>query len=579
MGNKVVYEVELKGTGKAEVEVNKLTQGVKKLNKELKDNRGATQALDTLTGGAATKVQNFQKQIVGSFTAVKNLTKGMKLLKVALLSSGIGAIAVLVGALAANWEKITGFLKGASFESQKLAKVTAEIAENEQKKLDSLNGQENILKLQGKSEEEILRLKAEQTKQTITALEASITAQEEVKRQQEETAARGQKILSGILKFVSAPLTLILGAYDKITGSNTLKVFDDAASLVFDPEKATEEANEQIEKTKQNLDRLKNTYAGYQLSLNKIDADEKKKRQDKIDKEAEEERKRIEEENKRKLDEENKYLEEKTKLEDEYFNSKLSKEQQEINAVRDKYFSLIQQAEQYGEDASILEAAQSEAIAAIKKEYADAEAEEAEKRRKEQLDKEQELEQKKMKLRNEAFDNAVKLAGEESKLGKAILVAKTLLAAKEQMLEIKKTYTKAQTAVKDASVDAAKSGTAISQGVAETGKIGFPQNIPMLLAYAAQAVGVVAAIKSAVSKTKAVASSVGAGGGGGAEIQAPQVQASAPAFNVVGASGTNQLAEAIAGQQQQPIKAFVVSNDVSTAQELDRNIVSGASIG
>ena len=52
-----------------------------------------------------------------------------------------------------------------------------------------------------------------------------------------------------------------------------------------------------------------------------------------------------------------------------------------------------------------------------------------------------------------------------------------------------------------------------------------------------------------------------------------------PAFNIVGASDTNQLASAIGGQAQQPVKAFVVSNDVSTAQELDRNIVEGASIG
>lgn len=52
-----------------------------------------------------------------------------------------------------------------------------------------------------------------------------------------------------------------------------------------------------------------------------------------------------------------------------------------------------------------------------------------------------------------------------------------------------------------------------------------------------------------------------------------------PAFNIVGASGTNQLAEAIGGQAQQPVKAFVVSNDVTTAQELDRNIVKGASLG
>jgi hypothetical protein len=68
--------------------------------------------------------------------------------------------------------------------------------------------------------------------------------------------------------------------------------------------------------------------------------------------------------------------------------------------------------------------------------------------------------------------------------------------------------------------------------------------------------------------------SVGGGGatGGGATISQP------PAFNVVGASSTNQLADAIGGQAQQPIKAFVVSNDVTTAQSMDRNIVNGASI-
>ena len=52
-----------------------------------------------------------------------------------------------------------------------------------------------------------------------------------------------------------------------------------------------------------------------------------------------------------------------------------------------------------------------------------------------------------------------------------------------------------------------------------------------------------------------------------------------PSFNVVGTSGTNQLASAIGGQSQQPLKAFVVSNDVTTAQELERNIISNASIG
>lgn len=57
--------------------------------------------------------------------------------------------------------------------------------------------------------------------------------------------------------------------------------------------------------------------------------------------------------------------------------------------------------------------------------------------------------------------------------------------------------------------------------------------------------------------------------------EAPQI----PSFNVVGASDTNQLAQAIGEDNKKPLKAFVVSSDVSTAQSLDRNIVEGASIG
>tara|TARA_R100000908_G_scaffold10370_1_gene3631 strand:- start:264 stop:2069 length:1806 start_codon:yes stop_codon:yes gene_type:complete len=50
-----------------------------------------------------------------------------------------------------------------------------------------------------------------------------------------------------------------------------------------------------------------------------------------------------------------------------------------------------------------------------------------------------------------------------------------------------------------------------------------------------------------------------------------------PQFDTVGASGVNQLADALGNQA--PVQAFVVSGDVTTAQELDRNIIQGASIG
>ena len=58
---------------------------------------------------------------------------------------------------------------------------------------------------------------------------------------------------------------------------------------------------------------------------------------------------------------------------------------------------------------------------------------------------------------------------------------------------------------------------------------------------------------------------------------APQIQA--PSFNVVGATQQSQLAQAISGQEEKPIKAFVVADDDTTTQELLRKAVAGATLG
>lgn len=72
--------------------------------------------------------------------------------------------------------------------------------------------------------------------------------------------------------------------------------------------------------------------------------------------------------------------------------------------------------------------------------------------------------------------------------------------------------------------------------------------------------------------------SKGGGGGGSRGASAPS-SPQAPAFNVVGAAPENQLAETIGNRENKPVKAFVVSQEVSTQQALDRNIESSASIG
>jgi len=91
----------------------------------------------------------------------------------------------------------------------------------------------------------------------------------------------------------------------------------------------------------------------------------------------------------------------------------------------------------------------------------------------------------------------------------------------------------------------------------------------------------IANVKQITATQEPTAPSFATGGGGVSASTPTTISAppQPPSFNVVGASDTNQLAEAIGGQTQKPVQAFVVSNDVSTAQEMDRNIIEGASIG
>jgi len=72
-------------------------------------------------------------------------------------------------------------------------------------------------------------------------------------------------------------------------------------------------------------------------------------------------------------------------------------------------------------------------------------------------------------------------------------------------------------------------------------------------------------------KSASGASAPNSGSGGGE-------QPSAPSFNIVAGTGSNQIASGLASNKT-PIRAFVVSSEQRTADALDRNIVSEASFG
>ena len=188
----------------------------------------------------------------------------------------------------------------------------------------------------------------------------------------------------------------------------------------------------------------------------------------------------------------------------------------------------------------------------------------------EKANQERELEKQKIRDKQMVLDAVSQFADAETGIGKALLIAKQALALQETLMDVKRITFKGTQAVGEA-------GVATAQNVAESSKIGFPQNIITIAAAIAQGVSIIGSVKKAVSKTKAGAKAAASA------VSAPTVASRSassqpPAFNIVGAGAENQLAETIAGQTQKPVKAFVTSQDVTTAQSLERNIVEGASI-
>ena len=182
------------------------------------------------------------------------------------------------------------------------------------------------------------------------------------------------------------------------------------------------------------------------------------------------------------------------------------------------------------------------------------------------------LEQQKRKDKYDTLDAIVSVAGAESKVGQALLIAKQAMQLQETLMDLKRITFKGTQAVGESAVNAA-------QNVSQSSKIGFPQNIITIAAAIGQGISIISSVKKAVAKTKA------AGTGSAATPSVPAVGGSSasealePAFNVVGASGSNQIAEALGASNDRPIKTYVTATDVSSAQSMERNIVEGATIG
>ena len=139
---------------------------------------------------------------------------------------------------------------------------------------------------------------------------------------------------------------------------------------------------------------------------------------------------------------------------------------------------------------------------------------------------------------------ASKIAGKSTGAGKALAIAGTLVSTYSAA---QKAYESQLTATPDSPIRAAiAAASAIAQGLANVKAI--------------QSVKVAGMTSDSVS------------GGGASTVEAPD-------FNVVGSGGTSQLATTLAGVTGKPLKAFVVSKEITSAQELERNITDTASVG
>lgn len=241
-------------------------------------------------GDAVQNIAEFRGAIVSTFTSLKDgAVKAFQAVKAGIGATGIGALLLALGGIVAYWDEIKAAVGGVSEEQKKLLEDTQADAKAQQDKLSTIDSQDNILKLQGKSEKEILDLKIKQTGEVIAATEKQVAQQKIVLQAQLAAEKRNKEILKGILTFVTAPLQLVIDGVNKVAqvfGKGfDFNVAEKLSGLVFDPKETEKKGQEEIAALDKTLNDLKNKQAGYQLSvqsLNKQTSDAAKANADKL---------------------------------------------------------------------------------------------------------------------------------------------------------------------------------------------------------------------------------------------------------------------------------------------------------
>ena len=571
------------------------------VNKEMKtsidsqrDYSGVLGLVDKQTGGAISGLQGMVQGITGA-------TKGFKLMKVAIIATGIGALVIAITAVVTaltnseagqnkfakmmtqigvvvgnvtdilgnfgnaimslvtgNFDdalesinKVTDGIKNFGEETKKEIKLAGELADKraEADKLDR-----ELLLERAEANRKFNELREKAADKENVSIEDRIAALREAGRIDEEITIK--EIAAAKLRFEAKQL------------ENSLK---ESKKADLDEEAKLEAELINLETAR--LKKSKTLTAEITTNLREAEAEKKG-----IIAQAAADQKIIDDEEIKKIKE---LADLKKEIRDAEVQSEADARALELTKIDEKYQVLIDKAIAFNLATDDLEAARKIAKDEKQEEFDNKDNE----RKQKILDDEtvltkalQKLEDDKKKQQEETFNNAVALAGAETKLGKALLLAKQLILTQEFIMDAKAQIVKAKKALGDTAITGSQASTDVAGSVAKAANTAPPPfNIPFILTAIATGASVMSAVKAAIGSTKAAAAAVGGGGGGGS-ISSPSISpASAPpAFNVVGASSSNQLANAIGGQS--PMRAYVVSNDVTTAQGLERNIVEGATI-
>ena len=568
MANEVIIEL-IARTQAAEGKIKDLEGKIKETKKTTEEataaTKGMTNQLDKMTGGAVTAFR-------GIVNGAKSGVVAMTTLKGAIAATGIGLLVVAVGSLATMFSKtqegaemfnkitagigatinvvidrismlgkaITLVFKGQFSEAANVAKnaikgVGDEIERETRLAIGLAEATDQLEKREAemiltsakrRAQIEDLRLAAEdQTKST----EEQAAALREAIRLQREEADEQIAIAKERARIIAEEVAMSESLTEDVRKQR------EAEAALFELERRRDK------RLKEMITRLN--------SLNK--AQQKSTEETKEQTQAEKDLAKAEQE---KADAKAKQLEEIAALEDAYLQSQLDKQTQEENAVRDKYFSQIEAAKQYGQDTATLEDAREAELAAIRDKY-----------RKEEEAAAAELEDKKKKADKEEEDR------EKEKNNAKIALAQTGLNVIGEIFGRESVAGKAA-AVASATIDTYK---AFTNALANTP---LPPPGPQIAAGLTLASGF-AQVRNILSTPVPN----GFGGGGGAAAGRGGAGAATPTLPNVSILGGNeamtQATRSLAQFGKKPTRAYVVSGEMTDNQALDRRIERNASFG